>query len=209
MAEVEERTRNHWWWRPGWRQGRSFYTWHFLVGEQAALREFATRLRPHLEETAVLDPIPFEWLHMTLQGVGFTDEVNDEDLAAIGAAVAERMAELRPTPIELGPVVVDAEGVHLPVRPAEAVAAVRRGIRESIAKIWGKDRVPEAEEPFYPHVSLAYANTSGAPLTPIHETLDRYAEIISVALTRVSLIDLNRDEGMYRWKVVMTPLLGG
>ncbi|MEU7880082.1 2'-5' RNA ligase family protein [Microbispora bryophytorum] len=209
MAETEERTRNHWWWRPGWRQGRSFYTWHFLVGEQPALREFAARLRPHLEETGVLDPIPFEWLHMTLQGVSFADEVSDEDLIAIGTAVAEHLADFRPISVELGPAVADAEGVHLPVRPVEAVAVVRRCIRESIAAVWGKDHVPEAENRFYPHVSLAYANTSGSPLAPIRETLSRHGEVVSMTLTRVSLIDLNRDEGMYQWKVLKAPPLGG
>ncbi|MEZ0075357.1 2'-5' RNA ligase family protein [Planotetraspora sp. GP83] len=208
MTEIDERTRNHWWWRPGWRQGRSFYTWHFLVGEQPALREFAARLRPHLEEADVLDPIPFEWLHMTLQGVGFADEVSEDDITAIGTATASHVAELRPISVELGPVVADAEGVHLPVRPVQAVAAVRRGIRDGIAKVWGKDRVPEAEDRFYPHVSLAYANTSGSPLAPIRETLSQHAEIVPMTLTHVSLIDLNRDEGTYQWNVVMTPPLG-
>ncbi|MEU8060843.1 2'-5' RNA ligase family protein [Microbispora bryophytorum] len=166
-------------------------------------------MRTHLEEADVFDPIPFEWLHMTLQGMGFADEVSDEDLTAIGAETAKRLAELRPISVELGPVVVDAEGVHLPVRPVEAVAAVRRGIRESIGTVWGKDHVPEAEDRFYPHVSLAYANTSGSSLAPIREALSRHTEVVPVTLTRVSLIDLNRDEGMYRWKVVATPLLDG
>ncbi|WP_405084898.1 2'-5' RNA ligase family protein [Microbispora sp. NBC_01389] len=209
MTEPEERTRDHWWWRPGWRRGRSFYTWHFLVGDQPALREFAARMRPHLEEAGVFDPVPFEWLHMTLQGVGFTDEVNDGDLTAISTAAAERVASFPPISVELCPVVVGTEGVFLPVRPAEAVAAVRQGIRESIAKVWGNARVPEDEDLFHPHVSLAYANASGTPLAPIRETLTRHAEIVPITLTHVSLIDLNRDEGMYRWKLVTAPPLGG
>ncbi|MBO4270737.1 2'-5' RNA ligase family protein [Microbispora triticiradicis] len=209
MTESDERTRDHWWWRPGWGRGRSCYAWHFLVGDQPALREFAARLRPHLEEAGVFDPVPFEWLHMTLQDVGFTDEVSDGDLTAISTAAAERVASLHPISVELGPAVVGTEGVYLPVRPAEGVAAVRRGIRESLAKVWGKDHVPETEDPFYPHVSLAYANTSGAPLAPIREALSPHAEIAPVTLTRVSLIDLNRDEGMYRWTLITAPPLGG
>ncbi|GAA4206433.1 2'-5' RNA ligase family protein [Microbispora amethystogenes] len=209
MTDSDERTRSHWWWRPGWRQGRSSYTWHFLVGDHPGLREFAARLRPYLDEAGVYDPIPFQWLHMTLQDVGFTDEVSDEDLTAISTAVAERVASLPPISVELGPAVVGTEGVYLPVRPAEPVAAVRRGIRESIARVRGNDHVPGTGDGFHPHVGLAYANSSGTPLAPIREALSRHAEIVPITLTRVSLIDLNRDEGMYEWTLVTAPPLGG
>ncbi|MEV1005214.1 hypothetical protein [Nonomuraea sp. NPDC050202] len=46
----------------------------------------------------------------------------------------------------LGRAVVDAEGVNLPVRPAEAVNAVRRAVRDGIAAVWGRKRVPEADD---------------------------------------------------------------
>ncbi|XVQ89170.1 hypothetical protein ACQP2K_17670 [Microbispora siamensis] len=82
-------------------------------------------------------------------------------------------------------------------------------LRESIAEVWGKNHVPEAENLFYPHVSLAYVNTSGSPLAFIREILSRHSDIVPMALTCVSLIDLNRDEGMYQWRVLKAPPLGG
>ncbi|WP_433519993.1 2'-5' RNA ligase family protein [Nonomuraea sp. CA-143628] len=197
-----DETRNHWWWRPGWHQGRSFYTWHILVEDQPAIHEFAKQLQPELEATGVLGPIPLEWLHMTMQGVGFTNEVSDGQLDAIAAAVTERVASIGPVAVTLGPPVVDPEGVNLPVRPVEAVDAVRRAVRDGIADIWGAGRVPEAEDRFVPHVSLAYSHTSGASLATIRDILARHAAAIPAVLTRASLIDINRDNGMYQWTLI-------
>jgi 2'-5' RNA ligase len=203
--EQDETTRDHWWWRPGWHTGRSFYTWHILVDDQPAIHEFAKQLQPQLAATGSLGPIPLHWLHMTLQGVGFTDEVSEETLNAIAAAVSERVASLGPVPVTLGPPVVDPEGVNLPVRPAEAVDAVRRAVREGIADVWGVARVPEAEAGFVPHVSLAYSHTSGAPLAPIRDLLAQHAAALPATLTRVTLIDINRDHGIYQWRVIQAP----
>ncbi|MFI7644182.1 hypothetical protein [Nonomuraea sp. NPDC049400] len=40
---------------------------------------------------------------MTLQGVGFTDEVNEETPNMIAAAVSERVAEIGSVQVTLGP----------------------------------------------------------------------------------------------------------
>ncbi|MEV0996873.1 2'-5' RNA ligase family protein [Nonomuraea sp. NPDC050202] len=202
MTTEDTKTRDHWWWRPGWKQGRSFYTWHILVDDQPAIHEFAKQIQPELAATGVLGPIPVEWLHMTMQGVGFTHEVSAETLNEIATAATARLAALGPVTVTLGPPVADAEGVNLPVQPAEAVNAVRRAVRDGIADVWGSDRVPEAEDGFRPHVSLAYSHTSGAWLEPIRSILARHATTIPAVLARASLIDINRDHRMYQWKLI-------
>jgi hypothetical protein len=106
LDKDEIETRDHWW-RPGWHPGRSFYTWHILVEDQPAIHEFAQQLQPELAATGAFGPIPLKWLHMTLQGVGFTDEVSDETLNTIAIAVGERVTSLGPVPVTLGPPVVD------------------------------------------------------------------------------------------------------
>ncbi|GAA2272378.1 hypothetical protein GCM10010149_12820 [Nonomuraea roseoviolacea subsp. roseoviolacea] len=64
-----------------------------------------------------------------------------------------------------------------------------------------------AADKFRPHVSLAYSRVSGAPLAPIREVLAEHAAIIPVTLNRVRLIDINRDERVYRWQVRDAPSL--
>jgi hypothetical protein len=43
-----------------------------------------------------LDLVPGQWLHLTTQGVGFTDEVSDTDLTAITSAARTRLAAVEP-----------------------------------------------------------------------------------------------------------------
>ncbi|MEU4511270.1 hypothetical protein AB0G05_17405 [Nonomuraea wenchangensis] len=53
--------------------------------------------------------------------------------------------------------------------------------------------MPEGENDFHPHLSLAYSHTSGAPLAPIRALLARYRATIPTVLTRALLIGINRD----------------
>jgi hypothetical protein len=45
-----------------------------------------------------LDPVPFEWLHLTVQGIGFADEIDTAEVDRIVAAVRRRCAALAPLP---------------------------------------------------------------------------------------------------------------
>jgi hypothetical protein len=141
---------------------------------------------------------------MTMQGVGFSDEVSEKEMAAVAAAVKRRLAAVQPVTATVGPLVADAEGVNLPVRPVGPVDGVRQAIREGIADVRGPDRVPEDAEGYRPHVSLAYSNVSERPLAPIREVIARYDEVIPVTFTRATLIDINRDDQVYRWRTVHT-----
>jgi 2'-5' RNA ligase len=145
--------------------------------------------------------IPLRWLHLTTQGVGFTDEVSVADPVRIGTEVAARLAGHGPVGVEIGPLAVDSEGINMPVRPVEPLNRVRDAIRDAIGAVRGTDAVPEGRT-FHPHVSLAYAHTSGAPLAPLGDLADRHPDVIPATLTRVSLIALNRDQRMYTWTVV-------
>jgi 2'-5' RNA ligase len=204
MAETAQSMRDHWWWRPGWRVGRSFYTWHVTFDDQPAVHRLAADYAAILNDLPTLDPIPVRWLHLTMQGVGFTDEVGRADIDAIIDAAQDRCAELAPFRITLGPGRVDPEGLALPVHPAEPITRLRAAIRAAIADVWGPDNVPENAEEFRPHVSLAYSNTVG-PAEPISQRLA--AQPLSsaeITIYRAALIDLNRDQRAYEWTNIAT-----
>ena len=38
-----------------------------------------------------LDLIPARWLHVTMQGIGFTDDINTDDLADVTSRLGERL----------------------------------------------------------------------------------------------------------------------
>jgi 2'-5' RNA ligase len=207
VAELEP-MRDHWWWRPGWRVGRSFYTWHVTFTGQPAAAQLVADYAPVLERLPQLDPVPLEWLHLTMQGIGFTDEVDRSDVDRIVDAARKRCAELEPFTVTIGPARVDPETIQMPVQPVEPLAALRHAIRAAIGDVWGAENVPEPADGYRPHVSLGYSNTAGSA-DPVADALAHHGEhVAEVTVSAVSLIDLNRDRKAYEWAEVATASLG-
>lgn len=200
--------RNHWYWRPGWGIGSRFYTWHITFDGQPEVEHLADQYRALLSQQPSLDVIPNQWLHLTMQGIGFVHDVVSEDVDAIVAAARARCAHLAPFKLTIGAPHVDPESIQIAVDPVEPVRQLRTAIRAAIADVWGSDRVPEPAEPYNPHLSLAYTNTEG-PATPLIEALTSAPNLTANAeIDSCQLIILNRDEGMYVWEPYATVKLG-
>ena len=207
IAPRPDRIRDHWWWRPGWRVGRRFYTWHLTFDGQHDLHRLVRAYQACLDMPE-LDLVPLDGLHLTMQGVGFTDEVSQQDLQKVVMAAGARCGLLAPFTLTLGPARVRPEGVNLPVTPEAPVRQLRMAIREAIAEVWGQERVPESAEGFTPHVTLAYSNADG-PAAPLIERIERAGAPQAVATIRAAqLIDLERDSHVYRWKTRAAVPLG-
>jgi hypothetical protein len=88
--------RNHWWWRPGWQAGRHFYACHFTLDDQPQLRELVRQYQDAIAHLTNLDLIPARWLHITMHGIGFVDEISTADLAAVTEHLGERLHRLHP-----------------------------------------------------------------------------------------------------------------
>ncbi|MGH8903805.1 MAG: 2'-5' RNA ligase family protein [Egibacteraceae bacterium] len=200
--------RDHWWWRPGWRVGRRFYTWFLTFEGQHDVRRLAQVYQDRLDVQS-LDLVPLEWLHLTMQGVGFVDEVNAEEVERVASAAAVRCACLGSLTLTLGPARATSEGVVLDVAPTEPVCALRETLRAAIADVWSVDRVPETGREFVPHVSLAYSNTA-APAAPVVEAVKSVsARPAGLTVTAAHMIVLSRDARVYHWEVFATVGLGG
>lgn len=91
-----DRIRDHWYWRPGWRIGRSFYTWHLTFADAGNLHRLADTVRTTLD-LPILSPVPDDGLHLTIQGFGFADEVNDGDLSAVIDAAKHQVHTWNPS----------------------------------------------------------------------------------------------------------------
>jgi 2'-5' RNA ligase len=200
--------RDHWWWRPGWRVGRRFYTWFLTFEGQQDVHRLARVYQDRLDAPN-LDLVPLEWLHLTMQGVGFVDEVSEEDAEAIASAAQARCAKLEPFTCTLGPARVASEAVMLDVAPTEPVHELRKVLRAAVAQVWSADRVPETGKEFIPHMSLAYSNTVAwaAPVVTLIEGVS--APPANMTVTAAQLLMLHRDARVYQWEVFATIGLGG
>ena len=132
---------DHWWWRPGWRHGRRMYYWHVTFPEAPGMQALAAAARERLAGLPGMDLVPAQWLHLTAQAIGFTDEVSDADLAAIAGAARRRLARVAPTQVVIGPARVITEGIVCDVRPAGSLAPARDALRAAIGDVRGPARV--------------------------------------------------------------------
>lgn len=196
------RLRNHWWWRPGWREGRHFYACHVSFNNQPDLHRLIDRYQDVLRTFTGLDPIPRRWLHLTMQGIGFTDEVTHAELDSVIMAITMRLAGTPIPVVSFHRPVTRPEAIYLPAQPTKPLATVRAKIRSAIADTLGPGRVPEQREQlagFRPHVSLAYSNQD-QPAAPIATALTEVtADPVTVTITHASLLVFHRDRRMYEW----------
>jgi len=70
-----------------------------------------------LTDIAEVDLVPRQWLHLTLQGVGFVDDINDEQLANIVEAVRARLTEQSPFKVTFHEPVIRPEAIALAPDP--------------------------------------------------------------------------------------------
>ena|SRR6266498_1285940 len=199
MPTHADQVRNHWWWRPGWRQGRSFYTWHLTFDDQPDVTRVAEHYHAVLRDLPGVDPVPVPWLHLTMQGLGFADELTTDQVDKAAASVRDRLSTVPSFGLTLGPVRVDPEALLLDADPADSVRDLRLAIRAGIADAWGAEHVPEQESPFTPHLSVGYINADG-PAAPLIAALDTNPATARATVSEAQLILLNRDSGMYTWQ---------
>ena len=200
---------NHWWWRPGWSAGRRYLTWHLTFAEAGDLHRLADEYRRALAGVPGLDLVPDRWLHLTMQGLGFADELDRAEVGAIVDAATARLVRVGAFELRVGTAVVVPEGILMHAEPAERVREVRSAIRAAIAGVRPAVlRDEESAESFRPHVSVAYSNSDrrAAPAIAAVASVSGGPALIWVASAQ--LILLGRDERMYTWEPFATAELG-
>ncbi|HTX28987.1 MAG TPA: 2'-5' RNA ligase family protein [Streptosporangiaceae bacterium] len=193
---TDDHMTDHWLWRSGWRPGRRKYTWYFTLDGHPEVRDLAAGYQARIAALPGLDAIPARWLHLTTQSVGFTDEVSDEEVAALLAASAGRLKGFTAQRVTLGPARVVSEAILLDVNPASGLTAIRRELREAIAEVLGATRLAGRDE-WMPHVSVAYSHGAG-PRAPYVAAVEGGSTTETV-LSAVDLIVLGRDDRLYTW----------
>lgn len=178
------------------------FTWYVTFDDQPAVQDLAAKVRERLAGLPGLDLVPGQWLHLTTQGIGFTDEVSEADLAAITGAARSRLASVTPPEVTIGPARMADEGVVCWAGPANALDPVRDALRAAIADIWGPERVPEGPQ-WTPHVSMAYSNMTG-PAGVFEAALEGEDTVAAVTVGAVRLIRLGRDQHVYEWETCAT-----
>jgi 2'-5' RNA ligase len=155
-----ENMANHWD-RPGWTGGRRSYHWMITFENAPEVKALAAACQAELADLADLDLVPLDYLHVTIQGLGFTDEVSFAEIQDIRTAIESRAAQLSPFAVEVGPLAGSPGAVRLSVTPHESVRAIHRLIAAAASRNPGvpASRI-RSSDAFVPHASVAYSSSS-------------------------------------------------
>jgi 2'-5' RNA ligase len=194
--------RNHWYWRPGWRAGRHLYACHLTLDDQPQLRELIDHYQSALARLPNLDLIPPGSLHLTMQRIGWADEVSPAELQAVADRIAGRLRDAPRPVVTFHEPVVWEEAVVLRVLPAEPIYALRLAVYQAIEAALGPRALPvapPAPEQFVPHVSVAYVNADG-PAQPVFDALSPvHRPPVTVTFRVAPILTFHRDHRMYEW----------
>jgi 2'-5' RNA ligase len=198
-----DRTRDHWWWREGWGPGRRYLTWHLTFETATALHETAERAAGFLRRLPGVDVVPVEWLHLTMTGVGFADELDPPARKAVADAGFEAASGIPLAPLVFDRLFLYQEGLCLSAT-SPALQELKARQVEAVRRAGGQ---AAAAEVFHPHVSLAYFS-SEIDESALDDALERAAiGQVSVSSPRLSLLEIGRDEHVYTWRVLAQRVL--
>jgi 2'-5' RNA ligase len=196
-----DRLTDHWWWRPGWRPTRRYLTWYLVFDADSPAVTLAQQLQAELD-LPYLDPVPCDGFHLTVQGVGFADEVGDEQVRALGDQAEVLCRGLPPIRMTVGPLAGYSGGVFLRVSPWEPLEELRRRLRIAVSATLGEDAVPHERRTFKPHVSVAYCNAYVPAQTLIERVRRlREREPVTDTVKSADLLRVRRDGHVYRWDI--------
>lgn len=168
------------------------------------MHEASQSLSEQLTGAVAVDLVPAEWLHLTMTGVGFAADVDDKTQRSIIETVFSRTSRVTTHPLRFTRAFLYPEGLGLAAEPAPWLEDLKAIQADAVGRI----RDVHGDGPFQPHVSLAYFS-GDAPLQVVDRAIRSlpFTEIV-VEHPRLSLIELNRDEHVYTWKVLHQVTLG-
>jgi 2'-5' RNA ligase len=197
--------KNHWQ-REGWWPGRSGYYWYLTFEGAPALHELARACQTAIQDDTTYDLTPIDDLHMTLDRVGFEEEVTEYELQAVQTAAGVAVRNHDALTIDVGPLAGSAGALNFSVSPHAALDDLRISLSEASRTAVGS---VASEGDFRPHVGIAYRNQPG-PAAPVIETVARLRGLppVRVQVDRVSLVRLTRADRAYVWTAIRTFPLG-
>jgi 2'-5' RNA ligase len=195
---IADGLRDHWQWRPEWASDRPCLLWYLTFPHQTALWRLAERVQSRVGGVRTVDVVPLSWLHLTLDDVGFVDELTPGQVEDVVESVHGAVEGWRVPPITLGPVTTMVGALVLRAAPEAELGQLRDLLRASARAVLGPD-APSVLGDFWPHVTLAYSNAACDRHTVMEPLGTVSFEQVVVAAPSLTLAAATRRNRHYQW----------
>lgn len=193
--------RDHWWLRSGWRPDTRMLSWYLTFEGETSLHELARQAQAALAGIDVLDPVPPEWLHLSLAAFGATDDVTEDCVRQAINAAHERISALGSLELSFSQAVVYAESVVLCPDDSPGLSALRAALLESVRQVRGEGAPADGGD-FAPHLSVAYAHGPAAGADVVQALALANLPPVEGVHPTLTLAEVHRDGRLYRWRPV-------
>lgn len=175
--------------------------WHLTFEGETELHRLAQDAQRALAGFDVLDPVPPEWLHLSLATFGATTDVTDDCIRQAINAAHQHIEVLDSLELTFARTVVFAESVVLCPDDSPGLRGLRSALQDSVRQVRGAG-APVDHDAFVPHVSVAYASgpAAGADIVAALETAG--LPDVGPAHPTLTLVEMHRDGRLYRWRPV-------
>jgi 2'-5' RNA ligase len=188
----------HWSWRPDWTAEHRVWWWYATFEHEVAVHRLAEEAQGVLAPGAPVDLVPTRWLHLTLAEVGPATSLPRPLAYEAARNAAERVADLAPLDVQVGPMDTMFGAVVLQVQ-GSGLGDVHDRL---VASLPAELPCRPAQRPFDPHVSIAYV-ARDCRRSDVLRSDDRTGALMSTTirtrLDHLTLAEVVRDRGHYRW----------
>jgi 2'-5' RNA ligase len=193
---------SHWTDMPEWDNSRRLWAVYLTFADQPALHAMVDGYQRALTDLPQLDLIERRWLHLTMLGVAFTDEIDRMQAAELTEDCASVAAQFEIPSLVCHRPELDYDSVTVPVTPSAELSELRHQLGQASLRVLGnKDlyRLPEPANGFDPHISIAYVNAPVAK-RDVRARLESVEHpVTTMELSHVSLIELTRGDRTWSW----------
>jgi len=197
---------DHWAWRPEWTPHRPRLLWYLTFEQAPDVEAAAVPCTDVLWESGA-DIVPPEWLHLTVNHVGFADELDAAAVRAAADEIRRRLQDVEPFDLTLGPVEALPDAIVLAAGPAGQVSLLRAIVCGAMAHT-GMAPPDDLDEVFWPHVSLCYLNRRTDHARLMEAVRAAEPATVQVRCDRLVQVLVTRSHGHYRWEVLDEVPLG-
>ncbi len=195
-----DRMTNHWD-RPGWRPGRSAYYWYLSFRDQDEVQALAERCQAAVA-APYFDIVKRSDLHMTVERVAFTDEIDADSRRLVEANATRELLRFPELRLQIGPLAGSSGALSFSVAPRGRLQELRSRLL-SATHAAGFATDVRIAQPFRPHVGISYCNRTieAAPIIDQVRPL-RALPPVAVRISEVVLVALSRHERAYSWNII-------
>ncbi|MEV0543393.1 2'-5' RNA ligase family protein [Nocardia salmonicida] len=199
--------RDHWTVKQ-WAPGRTGY-YRYLTFDDTDLIQLAAECQQALAIGGI-DPVPLDALHITMLGIGSTDDVAEGQIDGLISVARERLSDVKPFDLTVGPLSGSRSAIRFSVAPWDPLLDLHQLLSTCTGEVLRSVVSASSAARFRPHLGIAYNNIDRTAVEVVDAVAElRGAERVNVRVNQVEMVVLRREDHTYRWDTRTVLALGG